>query len=370
MGDRQRLFERLQGVLGQRLLTNDGPLVQEFEQSIAHITGARNAIAVSNATVGLEIVARALGLTGEVIVPSFTFVAIAHALSWMRIRPVFCDIDPDTLTLDPETVERLIGPSTSAILGVHLWGRTCDVEGLERVSSEHGIPVIYDAAHAFACTHRGRPVGTFGSAEVFSFHATKFINSFEGGAITTQDDELARRVRLMLNFGISGRDQTELEGTNGKMHEGSAAMGLTSLDAMDEIIHSNQRNAMTYHEHLQGIEGIDLVHADPTDRTNDQYMIARVRTGKASLTRDDLMRVLTAENALVRRYFYPGCHRLKPYSDVPKSTPLPLPHTESLADEVLALPAGTAISMAEIVSLCHLIRFALEHGQDIETRLA
>jgi dTDP-4-amino-4,6-dideoxygalactose transaminase len=189
-----------------------------------------------NGTIALEIAIRALGLTGEVIVPSYTFIATAHALHWQGITPVFADIDPDTHNLDPEAVRRMITPRTTGIIGVHLWGRAAPVEALQAISDEHGLQLMFDAAHAFGCSYRGQMIGNFGRAEVLSFHATKFFNTLEGGAVVTNDDELAEVMRLMRNFGFSGYDNVIHPGTNGKMVEICAAMGLTNFDELDDVV--------------------------------------------------------------------------------------------------------------------------------------
>lgn len=205
IGDRERLISRINGILDRRWLTNDGPLVREFEARVAEIVGARHCIAVSSATSGLEIVIRALGLEGEVILPAFTFIATAHVLEWLRITPIFCDID-EAYGIDPEMVEKLITLRTTGIIGVHVWGRPCNIAALAEIARNRGLAVVFDAAHAFWCSAGGRMIGNFGAAEVFSFHATKFVNSFEGGAIATNDDDLAVRLRRMRNFGFAGQD--------------------------------------------------------------------------------------------------------------------------------------------------------------------
>ena len=239
IGNRQHFEARMADILDRKWLTNGGKYVKELEDRIAEFVGVKHCIAMCNATVALEIVIRALGLTGEVIVPSFTFVATAHALQWQQIVPVFCDIDPATHNIDPRRVEELITPQTTGIIGVHLWGRACDTEALSEIARRHHLHLLYDAAHAFACSYEGRMVGNFGDAEVFSFHATKFFNTFEGGAVTTNDDELAAKIRLMKNFGFSGYDEVTYIGTNGKMSECSAAMGLTNLESMDDFVAVN-----------------------------------------------------------------------------------------------------------------------------------
>src|SRR5690242_4135606 len=178
-------------ILDRHWLTNNGPVVQEFERRVAEYLGVKHCVAMCNGTIALEIAIRALGLDGEVIVPSWTFVATAHSLYWQGITPVFADIDPATHNLDPDAVRRMITPRTSGIIGVHLWGRAAPVEGLQAIADQHGLKLMFDAAHAFGSTHGGTSIGRFGECEVFSFHATKAFNTMEGGAVTTDDDELA-----------------------------------------------------------------------------------------------------------------------------------------------------------------------------------
>jgi dTDP-4-amino-4,6-dideoxyglucose len=367
IGDRDRLFARLDRMLDTRWLSNGGPLVLEFEERIRQLTGARHALAVANATIGLELAARAAGLTGEVIVPAFTFVATPHALRWVGLRPVFADIDPVTFTIDVADAERRITEHTSGIVGVHVYGRACDTDGLAALASRHGLRLLYDAAHALGCSRDGRPIGGFGDAEVFSFHATKFVNAFEGGAITTDDDELAERLELMRNFGFSGYDATASEGTNGKMHEATAAMGLTSLDALPELVAVNRAHAARYAEGLAGVPGIRQVRHDLAGADNAQYVIIRVDAAESGLTRDQLQAVLVADNVLARRYFWPGCHRLEPYASESPSRSLPV--TERIAAEVLSLPTGTAVSAEDVDGVVELIRAAVAHAPLVRHRL-
>lgn len=365
IGDRARLLERVNEALDRRWLTNHGPLVQELEQKIAEYVGVRNCIAICNATIALEILIRAAGLTGEVIVPSFTFVATAHALQWQEITPVFADIDPHTHNLDPARVEEMITPRTTGIIGVHVWGRPCDIEGLEAVARRHGLRLLFDAAHAFGSSYNGRMIGSFGDAEVFSFHATKFFNSFEGGAIVTNDDGLATKIRLMTNFGFVGPDDVVYIGTNGKMHEISAAMGLTSLESLDTVIEVNRRNYHSYRLELEGIPGIKLVQYDESEKCNFQYIILEIDPERANVTRDQLAAVLWAENVRARRYFYPGVHRMEPYRSYFPHAGLLLPHTESLSKRVLSLPTGTAVDPDDIIKICTIIRTAIDQHERI-----
>ena len=313
IGNRERLIARINDLLDRDWLTNNGPFVQEFEQRIADFLGVKHCIAMCNATMALEIAIRALDLRGEVIVPSFTFIATAHALQWQEITPVFCDVDPATHNIDPVKVENMITPRTTGIIGVHVWGRPCAIEALSEIAERCHLKLMFDAAHAFGCSHRGSMIGNFGEAEVFSFHATKFFNTFEGGAVTTNDDGLATKMRLMKNFGFSGYDNVIYIGTNGKMSEISAAMGLTGLESLDEFISTNHRNAAAYRFGLQDAPGVRLIEYNETERNNYQYVIVEVDETVAGLNRDDLLRILQAENILARRYFYPGCHQMEPY---------------------------------------------------------
>jgi len=369
IGSRERLFERLNDMLDRRWLTNHGPYVQELEAGIAALTGARHCIALTNATVALEIAIRALGFEGEVIVPSFTFIATAHALQWQNVRPVFADIDPHTHNLDPQRVEEQITECTTGILGVHVWGRPCPVDALQEIANRRGLRLLYDAAHALGCSYHGRPVGNFGDAEVFSFHATKFFNSFEGGAVTTNNDELARKIRLMSNFGFAGVDQVVMLGTNAKMTEPAAAMGLTSLESLDEFIAANYANYCQYRRELDGVPGLSLARYDENERNNYQYIIAEVDAEQAGLSRDELVRLLWPENVLVRRYFYPGCHQMEPYRSRDPQAGLHLPETERLTGRAVSLPNGTAVGQEEIERLSALIHFCLAHSAEIRDRM-
>lgn len=369
IGDRWRLIQRMAEVLDNRWLSNNGPMVQEFEHKLEEFLGVRHAIAMCNATVGLEIAIRAAGLSGEVIVPSFTFVATAHALQWQGITPVFADVDPETHSLDPSRVEEMITPNTTGIIGVHVWGNPCAVTPLTEIARKHGLKLIFDAAHAFACSSKGQMIGNFGDAEVFSFHATKFLNTFEGGAVTTNDDDLARRMRLMKNFGFAGVDSVIYIGTNGKMSEIAAAMGLTGLESLDEFVAINKRNHDAYLANLN-IPGMSPFRYDETERNNWQYVVFRVDPNVCGLSRDELVETLQAENVLARKYFHPGCHKMEPYRSNFPHAGLLLPATELLSSQVLALPTGTAVGVEQIEKVCGIIRAAVERAPEVKAALA
>ena len=368
IGDRERVLDRIGKILDSRWLSNNGPCVQQLERRIAEFVGVKHCIAMCNATVALEIVIRALGLTGEVVVPSFTFIATAHALQWLNVTPVFCDVDARTHNLDPKKVLEALTPQTTAVIGVHLWGRACDVSALTEVAKEHDLKLIFDAAHAFGSSHKGAMVGGFGDAEIFSFHATKFVNSFEGGAVVTNNDDLAHRIRLMMNFGFAGYDEVTELGTNGKMNEVSAAMGLENISSLDDFINTNRANYEQYRRELSGVPGLTLLDFDQDERNNYQYVVLEIEEA-AIVTRDQLMEILWAENVLARRYFYPGCHRMEPYRSNFPNAGSALPVTEKLVQRVLVLPTGTAVSADDITKLCRIIETVVRNGAEVRRML-
>jgi len=355
IGNRERLLERINQVLDRRWLSNDGPLVREFETAIAEYVGVKHCIALCNATAGLEIAIRALGLKGEVIVPAYTFVATAHALTWLGIRPVFADIDPSTHNINPVLVERLITHNTSGVIGVHVWGHPCDTDALEKVARKHGLKVMYDAAHAFGSSRNGMMVGNFGECEVYSFHATKFLNSFEGGAVVTNNDELAEKIRLMRNFGFSGFDNVISIGINGKMSEVCAAMGLTSLESVHELINLNERNHKAYSIGSNRIPGITLLERNDGERHNYQYVVIEVDESLYGRTRDELVEILHSHNVIARKYFWPGCHRMEPYVTQAPNAYKDLAYTEHVAARVVVLPTGQTVNADMISTICRII---------------
>lgn len=363
VGNRQELFRRLGDALDRAWLSNNGPLVQEFERRVAAVAGTRHCVATCNATLALQLMLSAAGVRGEIIVPSLTFAATAHAVAWLGLTPVFCDVDPRTETIDAGQARKLINRRTAGILAVHLWGRPSALDELAEVARAARIRLFYDAAHAFGATWQGRPVGGFGDAEVFSFHATKFVNSFEGGAIVTNDDELAARAAKLRNFGITAPDLVSYVGVNAKMSEASAAMGLTSLDSMEEFREHNARIYRAYQGALAGIAGVRMLAFDERERNNYQYTVIEIDEDAAPMTRDLLGEVLTEENVKVRRYFYPGCHLMPPYRGRTR-----LPHTEMLARRSLVLPTGMAVSTQDAARICALVRFVVAHAAELAAR--
>ncbi|MDH5710395.1 MAG: DegT/DnrJ/EryC1/StrS family aminotransferase [Gammaproteobacteria bacterium] len=365
----QQFFNHVEQCFDRGWFTNDGPLVRELESRISRFLGVEHCVAVTNATLGLQLLMNALELRGEVIVPSFTFVATPHAVCNSGLHPVFCDIDPDSWNMDPGHCASLINEKTSAILSVHLFGRPCDTHRLQEIAQDHNLKLIYDAAHAFACSHTNKKIGGFGDAEVFSFHANKFFHTIEGGAITTNDGELAQRLRLDRNFGFVGIDNVESLGTNAKMSEVHAAMGLSNLDLLDDTLGRCRDVYQSYADGLRDIPGVTIRNYDAQgDSWNYQYVVAEIDEQLNGIPRDLMVDILCAENVIARRYFYPGCHRMAAYAAPRFQRCLPI--TEKVADRVIVLPGGAAMNAQSAREICSLIQYTVDHAAPILERVS
>jgi dTDP-4-amino-4,6-dideoxygalactose transaminase len=343
-------------------LTNNGPLVQELEARFAAFQGVEHCVAVANATLGLQLAARALGMRGEILMPSFTFIGTAHAMAWIGLRPVFCDVSRDTHALDPQRVADAITIATGGILGVHIWGQPCNIQALQQLAQARGVPLLFDAAHACGSTDRSVRVGGFGDAEVFSLHATKSINGVEGGMVTTNDGDLAERLRLLRNFGFVGEDAVNSLGINAKMSEFSAAMALANLECYDRLLAHNRDIHAAYRQGFAGLDGIALQECRPDCGRCDHYAVLSV-SESAALGRETLRRVLAAENVVARRYFFPGCHRSPPY-DRPDRPDLPI--TDALCQTVLQLPTGLQMTPDDAATIAAIVARAFEHAAEVE----
>jgi dTDP-4-amino-4,6-dideoxygalactose transaminase len=262
-------------------------------------------------------------------------------------------------------VERAITPRTTGIIGVHLWGRPCPVDELEPVAQRHGLALLYDAAHAFGVSSRGRSLGRFGHAQALSFHATKVLNTAEGGAVVTDDDALAEKMRLMQNFGFAGLDNVVYVGTNGKMNELSAALGLTGLEEFATVVAHNRANHARYRAALDEVPGLHVVPYDAADDPNYQYVVVDVDPAAAGLARDDLVATLRQENVMARRYFFPGCHRMEPYRSDPRYADVRLPVTERTASRVMVLPTGTAVSAGDVDRIVDVVQRILARAHEV-----
>jgi dTDP-4-amino-4,6-dideoxygalactose transaminase len=358
IGSKNEFLKYVDSIFDSCWLSNNGPLVQQLERDISTYHDVKHCVAMCNGTVALEIAIRALNLKGEVILPSFTFVATAHALNWQGVKPMFADINTHDHCLDPGSVEKLISSNTTGIIGVHLWGNVAPVQELEEIARNNNLKLLFDAAHAFSCSYGGKMIGGFGECEVLSFHATKFFNTFEGGAVLTNNDELAEKMKLMRNFGFSGMDNVIYPGTNGKMMEIAAAMGIVNLAQIQDLLEVNESNYYEYQKELNGLHGISLLAMNEEVQSNYQYVVIEVEKS-CRISRDDLVEALQAENILARKYFWPGCHNMQPYKDLFPDAGRVLPKTDSVANKVCVLPTGVAVNSEMIKTICSVIKTAI-----------
>lgn len=323
-------------ILDSRTLTN-GSFVQQLERRSAEYLGVRHCIAVASCTAGLMLVLRAADISGDVVVPSFTFAATAHAVAWTGLRPVFADIDEETLTLSADAARRLVGMRTSAILATHVYGTPCDVEGLTEVAESNGIRLFFDAAHAFGSRHGDRPVGGFGDAEVFSLSPTKVLVAGEGGIIATNDDLLAERCRIGRNYGNPGNYDCLFVGLNGRMSELHAAMALWSLQGLDGRIERRNELAAHYRGALSEVAGISFPRVPEGDRSTYKDLTVLVDPEGQGLDADGLARALDAEGVETRRYYAPPVHSMRAYLHL-NGTNGHLPVTDWASRRALTLP--------------------------------
>lgn len=328
----------LEEIWDSRILSNNGPLLNRFETALAEYLGVEHISMVANGTLGTVLAMQQAGITsGEVITTPFSFVATAHAIKLAGATPVFADIDPATLNLDPAQVEALITPQTRAILPVHVFGTPCDVVGLADVASRHGLKVIYDAAHAFGVHRNGQSVLRHGEMSVLSFHATKVFNTFEGGAVVVPDRATKLAIDQLTNFGFSDGQTIDHIGTNAKMNEFSAAIGLAQLCGIDDVLSRRAAIAQRYLDHLGNVPGLRCVSATGVPGHN-HYAFPILLGPECHIDRETLFARLSAENIFARRYFYPLISNFAPYSTLPSADPALLPVASRTADQILCLP--------------------------------
>ena len=326
----------LQGIWDRRILTNNGPCHRELETRLADYLGVEHISLFANGTLALVTALQALRITGEVITTPYSFVATSHALLWNGIKPVFVDIDPETLNLDPTRIEAAITPQTTAILPVHCYGRPCDVDAIQTIADNYGLRVIYDAAHAFGVQDIGGSILRHGDLSVLSLHATKVFNTFEGGAIVSPDARTKRRIDQLKNFGFVDETTVVAPGINGKMSEINAAFGLLQLEHIDAALARRAHIVGRYEVALASVPGISHVRSDAF-RRNHAYFPILVRRDYP-LSRDALYQVLKDASIRARRYFYPLISSFPMYRALPSSDPALLPHANAIANQVICLP--------------------------------
>lgn len=348
----------LRGIWTSKQLTNAGPLTRTLECHLSTYLGTPLSL-FSNGTTALLIACKALNLSGEVITTPFTFPATPQALSWNQITPVFADIDPETMTIDPAAVESLVTERTTGILGVHIFGLPCDVAMLQEIAEKFALRVLYDAAHALTTRINDQPITNFGDISVLSFHATKLFHTAEGGALVAKDPQLRKQIDLLRNFGIKDETTVLEYGINGKMNELQAALGLCLLSLIENERAARRELAAVYRERLSGLPGVTSMPRPPNVILSEQYFVIRIAQSEAGVSRDLMWDELKQYNVFTRRYFAPLCSSYPHYKSLPSADPASLPVAHTVAQEVLCLPFYGALGIDSANRICDMIEHIL-----------
>lgn len=345
----------LQKIWDSKTLTNGGPFHQQLEQALCEHLGLEHIALFTNGTIALVTALQALRITGEVITTPYSFVATSHALLWNGIKPVFVDIDPHTLNLDPAKIEAAITPQTTAILPVHCYGQPCDVQAIQKIADNYNLKVIYDAAHAFGVEDQGGSILRHGDLSVLSFHATKVFNTFEGGAIVCPDAKTKKRIDQLKNFGFTSETTVVAPGINGKMSEFNAALGLLQLQYMDQVIERRRQIDQAYRQSLADIPGISCLGVNEEFTPNHAYFPILVGQD-FPIGRDALYDHLKDHGIHTRRYFYPLISEFPMYRGLASADELLLPYASLASKAVLCLPLYPNLEFSTVNQICDLIR--------------
>ncbi len=348
--------DKIQCIWDSHWLTNIGEMHNLLEKELKTILKVPFLSLFNNGTIALIVACQSLRISGEVITTPFTFAATPHVLTWNNITPIFCDIDKKTFTIDAEKIEDLITPKTTAILGVHVFGRPCNLRKIQRIADDYGLKVIYDAAHAFQTEVDGCGIGNYGDITMFSFHATKLFHTAEGGALTFKDSNLKNRIDLLKNFGIKNEDEVVMPGINGKMNEIQAALGLVVLEHIDEERRKRKKIQRIYCNELKDIEGITY-YTNPKNVTDSyQYFPVQIEQEYFGKNRDEVYEYLKTFNVYTRKYFNPLCSDYTCYRQLPSSDPTKLPVAQKIVKEILCLPFYGDLTSKDVVQICEIIR--------------
>ncbi len=353
MPSMEEYIEEIRSIWDSHWLTNMGEKHKALQAELQKYMGVPNVELLTNGHMALELSLQAMNLQGEVITTPFTFASTTHAIVRNGLEPVFCDIDPETYTMDVTQIERLITDRTCAILPVHVYGNICNIEEIERIAHKYGLKVLYDAAHTFGETYKGQGIGNFGDASCFSFHATKVFNTIEGGAVCYRDPDMGRRLYELKNFGIHGPEEVDAVGANAKMNEFCAAMGLCNLRHVDEEIAKRRAVVERYREHLEGVDGLRLNVQQPEVRSNYAYFPVVFDENLFGASRNEVMDALAQNGIGARKYFYPLTNTFECFHgkyDV-DATPVAL----HVAKRVLTLPLYADLSMEDVDRICKIV---------------
>ena len=351
----EEVLPYLEEIWDSKFLTNGGQFHQRFETALGARLGVPEISLFSNATIALVCALQELRITGDVITTPYSFVATSHSLIWNGIRPIFVDIDPDTLNLDPDRIAAAITPQTTAILAVHCYGHPCDVRGIQEVADTYNLKVIYDAAHAFGVEVGDGSVLNHGDLAVLSFHATKVFNTFEGGALVSKDPQAKRRIDWLKNFGHAGETNVVATGINGKMHEFSSALGLVQLEHLDHVLERRRAVDALYRERLAGVPGIRLLAPSPGERVSNYAYFPILLDGRYPLARDELNDLLHSNGIRSRRYFYPLISDFPMYRTLPSADRANLPVAADATERVLCLPIYPDLPLETVERIADLV---------------
>jgi dTDP-4-amino-4,6-dideoxygalactose transaminase len=351
----EEFTEYLEKIWDSHILTNGGPFHQELEQKLCEYLGVKYISLFSNGTLALLTALQALRITGEVITTPYSFVAATHALWWNNIKPVFTDIEPETLNLDPDKIESAITPQTTAILPVHVYGNPCDTERIDEIAERYGLKVIYDAAHAFGVKIAGTSVANFGDLSVLSFHATKVFNTFEGGAIICHDENTKKHIDQLKNFGIINETTVVTPGINAKINEFQAALGLLQLKYIDVAVDKRKQITETYRAALGDIPGISFIWDQPDVKHNYAYFPILINPKEFGKTRDEVYEEFKTNNIFCRRYFYPLISQYPMYCNLESSQAGKMPIAERITEEVLCLPIYPDLGAEDVGNICNIV---------------
>ena len=357
----QEFIPYLEQIWASKQLTNRGPMHQRLEAELCQHLGVEHISLFANGTLALVTALQALRITGEVITTPYSFVAGAHSLLWNGISPVFVDIDPVSLNLDPRRIEEAITPQTTAIMPVHCYGTPCDVDEIQRIADNYNLRVIYDAAHAFGVRHHGRSLLQAGDLSILSFHATKVFNTFEGGAIVSPDAKTKQRIDHLKNFGFVDEVTVVAPGINGKMSEVNAAFGLLQLQHVDGAIARRGEIEALYRHRLSALPGLRLLQPPADTTRNHSYFPVLVGPGFA-YSRDGLYQLLKDQGIHGRRYFYPLISEFPMYRHLPSARPEALPVATSISRQVLCLPMYPALTDDQVNRVCDIVCHAATLG--------
>jgi dTDP-4-amino-4,6-dideoxygalactose transaminase len=350
----EEFYPYLQQIWANRTLTNGGPMHQQLEAELSTYLGVPHLSLFTNGTLALVTALQALRISGEVITTPFSFVAGAHSLLWNGIAPVFADIDPITLNLDPQRIEAAITPLTTAIMPVHCYGNPCDIDAIQRIADNYNLRVIYDAAHAFGVQRHGQSILTAGDLSILSFHATKVFNTFEGGAIVSPDAKTKLRVDQLKNFGFVDEVTVVAPGINGKMSEVNSAFGLLQLKYVDGAIQRRREIDAQYRALLAGVDGIRCVSPTGQDAANCSYFPIFVEP-EYPLTRDELFDLMRRDDIVARRYFFPLISTFPMYRGRPSAAASNLPVATRLAQQIVCLPIYPAMTDADVQRVADVV---------------